>query len=59
MCRDCSVAEARKEKSEICITVSVIETSKDPSSLLDTLRDVVIPFLLETVIKGLDLFSTL
>lgn len=59
MCRDCSVAEVQKEKSEICITVSVVETSKDPSSLLDTLRDVVIPFLLETVIKGLDLFSTL
>ncbi|TMX01481.1 hypothetical protein EJD97_024444 [Solanum chilense] len=56
-CKDCSVAEAQKEKSEICITVSVVETSKDPSSLLDTLRDVVIPFLLETVIKGFSAFK--
>ncbi|XP_055821431.1 DNA-directed RNA polymerase IV subunit 1 [Solanum dulcamara] len=55
--KDCSVAEARKEKSEICITVSMVETSKDPSSLLDTLRDVVIPFLLETVIKGFSAFK--
>ncbi|XP_059276067.1 DNA-directed RNA polymerase IV subunit 1 isoform X1 [Lycium ferocissimum] len=56
-CKDCSVAEARKENSRICITVAVAETSKESFSLLDTLRVRVIPFLLETVIKGFSAFK--
>ncbi|PHT57932.1 hypothetical protein CQW23_00295 [Capsicum baccatum] len=58
-CKDCSVAEVGNEKSKICITVSAVETSKNSLSLLDTLRDLVIPFLLRTVIKGLDRLSSL
>ncbi|KAM3321886.1 DNA-directed RNA polymerase IV subunit 1-like [Capsicum chacoense] len=56
-CKDCSVAEVGNEKSKICITVSAVETSKNSLSLLDTLRDLVIPFLLRTVIKGFSAFK--
>ncbi|XP_070038864.1 DNA-directed RNA polymerase IV subunit 1 isoform X1 [Nicotiana tomentosiformis] len=56
-CKDCSAAEMQKANSKICITVAVVETSKDSFSLLDTLRDLVIPFLLETVIKGFSAFK--
>lgn len=56
-CKYCSVAEVRNVKSKICITVAVVETSKDSLSLLDTLRDLVIPFLLQTVIKGFSAFK--
>ncbi|PHU28342.1 hypothetical protein BC332_00435 [Capsicum chinense] len=56
-CKDCSVAEVGNEKSKICITVSAVETSKNSLSLLDTLRDLVIPFLLRTVIKGFSTFK--
>ncbi|KAF3664670.1 hypothetical protein FXO38_09989 [Capsicum annuum] len=56
-CKDFSVAEVGNEKSKICITVSAVETSKNSLSLLDTLRDLVIPFLLRTVIKGFSAFK--
>ncbi|MCD7452091.1 DNA-directed RNA polymerase [Datura stramonium] len=56
-CKDCPLAEVQKEKSKICMTVAVVETSEDSSSLLDTLRGVVIPLLLETVIKGFSAFK--
>ncbi|XP_016567789.2 DNA-directed RNA polymerase IV subunit 1 isoform X1 [Capsicum annuum] len=56
-CKDCSVAEGGNKKSKICITVSAVETSKNSLSLRDTLRDLVIPFLLRTVIKGFSAFK--
>ncbi|CAN4127502.1 unnamed protein product [Withania somnifera] len=56
-CKDCPVAEVQNKKSKVCITVAVVETSKDSFSLLDTLRDLVIPFFLQTVIKGFSAFK--
>ncbi|XP_058104734.1 DNA-directed RNA polymerase IV subunit 1 isoform X2 [Magnolia sinica] len=49
---DCSLDDVHHEHSEkICITVAA-ENSKDSPVLLDTVRDMLIPILLGTVIKG-------
>ncbi|XP_020539597.1 DNA-directed RNA polymerase IV subunit 1 isoform X2 [Jatropha curcas] len=53
-CKDCSVADNHREiEDTLCITVTVIEKAKNSSIKLDTIRDLIIPFLLETVLKGL------
>ncbi|KAF5734464.1 DNA-directed RNA polymerase IV subunit 1 [Tripterygium wilfordii] len=51
--KDCSVAHDEKEDNDtFCITVTVVENSKNSSIQLDAIRDLVIPFLLGTVVKG-------
>ncbi|XP_011014513.1 PREDICTED: DNA-directed RNA polymerase IV subunit 1-like [Populus euphratica] len=51
--RYCTVADTWKEKKEtFCITVTIVETSKNEFIELETIQDLMIPFLLETVIKG-------
>ncbi|XP_057993467.1 DNA-directed RNA polymerase IV subunit 1 isoform X2 [Hevea brasiliensis] len=53
-CKDCSVADNQREKEDmLCITVTIIEKSRNSSVQLDTIQDLMIPFLLETVLKGL------
>ncbi|XP_050227875.1 DNA-directed RNA polymerase IV subunit 1 [Mercurialis annua] len=53
-CKNCSVADNQREKEDtLCITVTVVEKSKNSSTRLETIQDVVIPFLLATVLKGL------
>lgn len=48
--RDCF--ETQKEGNDtICITVTIVENDKN-SLQLDTVRGVIIPFLLGTIIKG-------
>ncbi|KAF2313210.1 hypothetical protein GH714_009784 [Hevea brasiliensis] len=43
-----------KGKRKICcVTVTIIEKSRNSSVQLDTIQDLMIPFLLETVLKGL------
>lgn len=51
--RYCTVADTWKEKKEtFCITVTIVETSKNEFIELETIQDLMIPFLLETVLKG-------
>lgn len=51
--RYCTVADTWKEKKEtFCITVTIGETSKNEFIELETIQDLMIPFLLETVLKG-------
>ena len=51
--RACSLALKQNEKdTKICLTVSILEKSKKSSLRLDILRNMVMPFLLGTVIKG-------
>lgn len=51
-CRGCSLAAKGNEMdTELCIAASVSESSRNRVKW-DILRDVVIPFLLGTVIKG-------
>ncbi|KAF5734840.1 DNA-directed RNA polymerase IV subunit 1 [Tripterygium wilfordii] len=51
--KDCSVAHDEKEDNDtFCITVTVVENTKNSSIQLDTIRDLVMPFLLGTVVKG-------
>uniref|UniRef100_A0A2P2QM21 Uncharacterized protein MANES_02G028200 n=1 Tax=Rhizophora mucronata TaxID=61149 RepID=A0A2P2QM21_RHIMU len=52
-CRDCSVADSQKEKEEtFCLTVHIVENFKNSSITLETIQDMIIPFLLQTVIRG-------
>lgn len=46
--KDCSEGN----DATICITISIVRSSKNSSIQLDTLKETVIPFLLGTVIKG-------
>ncbi|KAA8522336.1 hypothetical protein F0562_013303 [Nyssa sinensis] len=51
--KDCIVTDMQKENNAtFCITVTTVESSRKSSVQLDNLRDVVIPSLLGTVIKG-------
>lgn len=51
--RDCSVADNQREKEvTFCLTVTIIEKSKNSSTQLETIQDLMIPFLLQTVLKG-------
>lgn len=51
--RYCTVADTWKEKKEtFCISVTIVETSKNEFIELETIQDLMIPFLLETVLKG-------
>ncbi|EEF51083.1 DNA-directed RNA polymerase, putative [Ricinus communis] len=53
-CKSCSIADNHREKEEtLCITVTIVERSKNSSTRLATIQDLMIPFLLETVLKGL------
>ncbi|VFR01917.1 unnamed protein product [Cuscuta campestris] len=52
-CTDCSL----KKEREDCISAAIDESSEESSSGYDTLRDVVKPFLLGTVIKGFSAFK--
>ncbi|KAG5539714.1 hypothetical protein RHGRI_020056 [Rhododendron griersonianum] len=50
---NCSVADMQKENSAtFCIAVKVVKCSKNPDVEIDNIRDMVIPFLLGTVVKG-------
>ncbi|XP_058221761.1 DNA-directed RNA polymerase IV subunit 1 isoform X2 [Rhododendron vialii] len=50
---NCSVADMQKENSAtFCIAVKVVKCSKNPAVEIDNIRDMVIPFLLGTVVKG-------
>ncbi|KAM2301476.1 hypothetical protein ACFX1S_032376 [Malus domestica] len=52
--KDCSEAHTCKgDNDTFCITVTMAENHKSSSEQLDKARDLVIPFLLETVVKGL------
>lgn len=54
----CSLALKQNEKdTKICLTVSILEKSKKSSLRLDILRNMVMPFLLGTVIKGFPEFK--
>ncbi|KAL3499420.1 hypothetical protein ACH5RR_038513 [Cinchona calisaya] len=54
----CSLAVKQNEKdAKICITVSILERSRNSSLPVDVLRNMVIPFLLGTVIKGFPEFK--
>lgn len=56
--KSCSLAFKQKEKDVmICLTVSILERSKKSSLPLDILRNMVMPFLLGTVIKGFPEFK--
>ncbi|KAJ8769723.1 hypothetical protein K2173_005929 [Erythroxylum novogranatense] len=53
-CKNCSVADSHKEKEgTFCISVTIIDSSKDSSMRLETIKALMIPFLLEAVVKGL------
>ncbi|XP_065870732.1 DNA-directed RNA polymerase IV subunit 1 [Euphorbia lathyris] len=53
-CEDLSTDDNQKEKEDIlCITVTIVERSKNSQIKLVTIQDLMIPFLLETVLKGL------
>lgn len=49
--KNCLVDESQKGKT-VCIMVTIIESSKNSSISLDTVRDLLIPVLLGTVVKG-------
>ncbi|CAK9173084.1 unnamed protein product [Ilex paraguariensis] len=56
--KSCSVGHAQKGNDDtICITVAIAESSKNSSRQLDVLRDIVIPYLLGTVVKGFSDFK--
>ncbi|KAG6685152.1 hypothetical protein I3842_12G097800 [Carya illinoinensis] len=50
--KDCSVNDTREDDDIFCINVTIAEVSRNSALPLDTVRDLVIPFLLGTVIKG-------
>ncbi|VFQ77049.1 unnamed protein product [Cuscuta campestris] len=52
-CTDCSL----KKERDACISAAIDESSEESSPGYDTLRDVVKPFLLGTVIKGFSAFK--
>nr|GLL45125.1 DNA-directed RNA polymerase IV subunit 1-like [Ipomoea trifida] len=56
-CEDCYLAGMPEEDSKFCITASIVGVSKSSSSDCDILRDVVMPFLLGTVVKGFPAFK--
>ncbi|XP_019055892.1 PREDICTED: DNA-directed RNA polymerase IV subunit 1 isoform X3 [Nelumbo nucifera] len=49
--RDCTFIDQRENGRTFCIVV-IVEITKDSSKQLDTVRDLVVPFLSRTVIKG-------
>lgn len=52
-CRGCSATQTcNGDDDTFCITVTMPENSKNSSEQLDVARDLVIPFLLGTVVKG-------
>ncbi|PSS09783.1 DNA-directed RNA polymerase IV subunit like [Actinidia chinensis var. chinensis] len=54
----CSVADNKKENNAtICITVTLVEGARNSGIQLDNLRDIVIPYLLGTVVKGFPEFK--
>ncbi|KAG8659279.1 DNA-directed RNA polymerase IV subunit 1 [Manihot esculenta] len=54
ICKDCSVADNQREMEDtFCLTITIIEKSKNSSTQLETIQDLMIPFLLQTVLKGL------
>ncbi|PSR91523.1 DNA-directed RNA polymerase IV subunit like [Actinidia chinensis var. chinensis] len=54
----CSVADAKKENNAIiCITVTLVDGARNSGIQLDNLQDVVIPYLLGTVVKGFPEFK--
>ncbi|XP_019194746.1 PREDICTED: DNA-directed RNA polymerase IV subunit 1-like [Ipomoea nil] len=57
MCEDCYLAGLPKEDTKFCITASIVGVSKRPAPDCDILRDVVMPFLLGTVVKGFPAFK--
>ncbi|XP_021290967.1 DNA-directed RNA polymerase IV subunit 1 isoform X2 [Herrania umbratica] len=48
----CSLIDTPNEDDTFCITVMIVEYSKSSHMELDVIRDMVIPYLLEAVIKG-------
>ncbi|XP_059661700.1 DNA-directed RNA polymerase IV subunit 1 [Cornus florida] len=51
--KDCGVTDKQKEnEATFCITVTIVEGSRNSCVQLENLRDTVIPYLLGTVIKG-------
>ncbi|CAH9115567.1 unnamed protein product [Cuscuta epithymum] len=56
-CNDCSDSDMRKIETDLCITASFVEALKDSSAECDALRDIVMPFLLGTVVKGFSAFK--
>ncbi|WCJ19100.1 DNA-directed RNA polymerase IV subunit 1 [Euphorbia peplus] len=53
-CKNCSIYDNQKEKEDkLCITVTIVERSRISRIKLATIRDLMIPFLLQTVLKGL------
>ncbi|KAF9689397.1 hypothetical protein SADUNF_Sadunf01G0088000 [Salix dunnii] len=50
--RYCVAGTWKEKKETFCITVTIVETSKKEFIELETIQDLMIPFLLETVLKG-------
>lgn len=42
----------KENSATFCIAVKVVKCSKNPAVEIDNIRDMVIPFLLGTVVKG-------
>ncbi|KAE8710817.1 Phosphoenolpyruvate carboxylase-related kinase 1 isoform 1 [Hibiscus syriacus] len=50
--KDCSFIDFENEDDAFCITVTIVECSKSSRIELDVIRDMVIPSILEAVVKG-------
>lgn len=52
--RDCPLADSQKEDGDtVCLTITIVEHTKNSFLQLDFIRDLLIHFLLGTVIRGL------
>ncbi|XP_021901821.1 DNA-directed RNA polymerase IV subunit 1 [Carica papaya] len=49
---ECPIDDGPRQEDSFCISVTVVKKSKDSSVQLDTVRGLVMPFLLRAVIKG-------
>lgn len=50
--KECPIDDGPRQEDSFCISVTVVKKSKDSSVQLDTVRGLVMPFLLRAVIKG-------
>ncbi|KAJ7952384.1 DNA-directed RNA polymerase subunit [Quillaja saponaria] len=50
--KNCFAAVVKNSNDTLCITVTLVENSKNSSIQLDAVRDFLIPILLSTVVKG-------